>query len=85
MPSAWADATFQTMVTGPAVRKGADSSVIWGYVVPSALTSSSERDDVTVEARGAWAPLAGVRLVPKARPTPRLRRPVTMMVRRVRG
>src|SRR5919199_6131249 len=59
MPLAWADATFQTMVTGPAVRKGADSSVISGRVVPSALTSRSERDDVTdvtAEARGAARP-----------------------------
>jgi hypothetical protein len=60
MPTAWADVTFQTMVTGPAVRKGADCSVIAGKVLPSALTSRSERegewDDVTAEARGAAKP-----------------------------
>src|SRR5919202_3201456 len=60
MPLAWADATFQTIVTGPAVRKGADSSVISGRVVPSALTSRSEREgewgDVMAAARGAAKP-----------------------------
>src|SRR5919204_3049560 len=56
MSFALADATFQTMVTGAIVRKGADSSVIGSKLEPSALTSTTERHwGVPAEARGvAW-------------------------------